>query len=112
MRYGFVIPIGDVQTIAELAHLGEEAGWNGMFYWDGICIESMAEMYDPWIVMAAMAMRTKRVRLEPLLLPSRVAVPGKSPAKRLPLITSHRDVLFYQSDWEQSTTKDSARLGK
>lgn len=69
MRYGFVIPIGDVQTIAELTRLGEEAGWDGMFYWDGICIESMAEMYDPWIVMAAMAMHTKHVRLGAIITP-------------------------------------------
>lgn len=69
MRYGFIIPIGDIHTIAELAHLGEEAGWDGIFYWDGIYIESMPEMYDPWIVMAAMAMRTQRVRLGAIIMP-------------------------------------------
>ncbi|GHO49406.1 LLM class flavin-dependent oxidoreductase [Ktedonospora formicarum] len=69
MQYGFVIPIGDIHTIAELAQLGEEAGWDGMFYWDGIYIESMPEMYDPWVVMAAMAMRTQRVRLGAIITP-------------------------------------------
>jgi len=69
-----VIPTGDPRTVAELAREVEEAGWDGAFYWDGICVGDM-ETYDPWVVMAAMAMRTERVRIGAVLTP---------PARRRP----------------------------
>ncbi len=69
MQYGFIIPGGDIQTIIELACEAEKAGWDGVFYWDGIYIESMGPMYDPWLVLAAIAMRTKRVRIGAVLTP-------------------------------------------
>jgi alkanesulfonate monooxygenase SsuD/methylene tetrahydromethanopterin reductase-like flavin-dependent oxidoreductase (luciferase family) len=74
LRYGFVIPTGDPRVIAELAREVEEAGWDGAFYWDGICVGEM-DTYDPWVVMAAMAMRTERVRIGAVLTP---------PARRRP----------------------------
>ena len=74
MRYGFVIPTGGPRVVAELAREVEEAGWDGAFYWDGICVGEM-ETYDPWVVMAAMAMRTERVRIGAVLTP---------PARRRP----------------------------
>ena len=38
MRYGFVIPTGGPRTVADLASEVEEAGWDGAFYGDGICV--------------------------------------------------------------------------
>jgi alkanesulfonate monooxygenase SsuD/methylene tetrahydromethanopterin reductase-like flavin-dependent oxidoreductase (luciferase family) len=38
---------------------GEAAGWDGVFFYDAICVGEM-ETYDPWIVMAAMAMTTTK----------------------------------------------------
>ena len=75
MNYGFIIPKGDPLTVAELAHEAEEEGWDGAFYWDGIYVGEGWEIYDPWGVMAAMAMRTERVRIGALLTP---------PARRRP----------------------------
>ena len=75
MNYGFIIPKGDPLTVAELAHEAEEAGWDGAFYWDGIYVGEGWEIYDPWVVMAAMAMRTERVRIGAVLTP---------PARRRP----------------------------
>jgi hypothetical protein len=69
MQYGFVIPGGDLQTLIDLASEAEETGWDGVFYWDGIYIEGAGPMYDPWVVLAAMAMHTKRVRLGAVLTP-------------------------------------------
>lgn len=69
MQYGFIIPGGDISTILELAGEAEAAGWDGIFYWDGIYIPSAGPMYDPWVVLAAIAMRTKRVRIGALLTP-------------------------------------------
>ena len=75
MRYGFIIPKGDPRTVADLAREVEEAGWDGAFYYDGIDVGEGWELYDPWVVMAAMAMRTGRVRIGAMLTP---------PARRRP----------------------------
>ena len=75
MRYGFIVPKGDPRTVAGLARKAEEAGWDGVFYFDGICVGEGMEIYDPWVVMAAMAMQTERVRLGAILTP---------PARRRP----------------------------
>ena len=48
--------------MADLAAEAEAAGWDGVFYYDAIAIGHM-EVYDPWVVLAAMAIRTQRVRL-------------------------------------------------
>jgi alkanesulfonate monooxygenase SsuD/methylene tetrahydromethanopterin reductase-like flavin-dependent oxidoreductase (luciferase family) len=74
LRYGFLIPTGGPRVVAELAREVEAAGWDGAFYWDGICVGDM-ETYDPWVVMAAMSMRTERVRIGAVLTP---------PARRRP----------------------------
>ncbi|HUP27001.1 MAG TPA: LLM class flavin-dependent oxidoreductase [Chloroflexia bacterium] len=71
MQYGFVIPGGDIHSIAELAQEAEEAGWDGVFIPDCILIEAHADPafigFDPWVVLAAMAMRTERVKLGTML---------------------------------------------
>jgi alkanesulfonate monooxygenase SsuD/methylene tetrahydromethanopterin reductase-like flavin-dependent oxidoreductase (luciferase family) len=69
MQYGFILPHGNIHELAELAYQAEVAGWDGIFYWDGIYIQEAGPMYDPWIVLAAMAMRTERVRLGLILTP-------------------------------------------
>lgn len=71
MRYGFVIPKGNPRTVAKMAHELEESGWDGAFYWDGMSLVGpwAGEVYDPWVVMAAMAMRTTRVRLGAIVTP-------------------------------------------
>jgi alkanesulfonate monooxygenase SsuD/methylene tetrahydromethanopterin reductase-like flavin-dependent oxidoreductase (luciferase family) len=68
VKFGFTVTTGDPRTVAELAAEVEAAGWDGVFYWDAIAIGEM-EMYDPWVVMAAMAMRTDRVRLGAIVTP-------------------------------------------
>jgi alkanesulfonate monooxygenase SsuD/methylene tetrahydromethanopterin reductase-like flavin-dependent oxidoreductase (luciferase family) len=75
VRYGFIVPKGDPRTVAGLAREAEEAGWDGVFYFDAICIGEEMEIYDPWVVMSAIAMRTERVCLGAILTP---------PARRRP----------------------------
>lgn len=48
--------------MAELAAEAEVADWDGVFYYDAVAIGGL-ELYDPWIVLAAMAMTTSRVTL-------------------------------------------------
>jgi hypothetical protein len=74
IKLGIIITAGDPRTAAEQAALAEQRGWDGAFTWDAIAIGSM-DVYDPWIVMAAMAMRTERVRLGAIVTP---------PARRRP----------------------------
>jgi alkanesulfonate monooxygenase SsuD/methylene tetrahydromethanopterin reductase-like flavin-dependent oxidoreductase (luciferase family) len=74
MQHGFIITGGDPRTQAELAARAEAAGWDGVFTFDAIAIGDM-EMHDPWVVLAAMAMRTQRVRLGAMVF---------APARRRP----------------------------
>jgi alkanesulfonate monooxygenase SsuD/methylene tetrahydromethanopterin reductase-like flavin-dependent oxidoreductase (luciferase family) len=68
VKYGFIVTTGDPRTIADLAADAEAAGWDGVFYWDGISIGEM-DTYDTWVVLAAIAMRTERVRLGAIVTP-------------------------------------------
>jgi alkanesulfonate monooxygenase SsuD/methylene tetrahydromethanopterin reductase-like flavin-dependent oxidoreductase (luciferase family) len=68
IRAGIIITAGGPREAAELAAEAEAAGWDGVFTWDGIALGPMYT-YDPWIVMAAMAMRTSRVRLGAIITP-------------------------------------------
>jgi alkanesulfonate monooxygenase SsuD/methylene tetrahydromethanopterin reductase-like flavin-dependent oxidoreductase (luciferase family) len=68
MQYGVIITTGDPGTVVELAAEAEAAGWDGVFYFDAIAVGTM-ELYDPWVVLAAMAQRTERVRIGAILTP-------------------------------------------
>ena len=74
MRYGIVLTTGDPRLAAELAAEAEAAGWDGVFTFDAIAIGD-DEMYDPWIVLAAIAMRTERVTIGAIVF---------APARRRP----------------------------
>ena len=71
MKFGFYTPnfefCGDVRVLADLAHEAEDAGWDGFFIWDHLQFREPA--VDPWVALAAMAMRTRRIRLGPLVTP-------------------------------------------
>jgi hypothetical protein len=64
MRFGIVVNAGDPREMAQLAAEAEAAGWDGVFYYDAIAMGD-AEVYDPWVVLAAVAIRTERVTLRP-----------------------------------------------
>jgi alkanesulfonate monooxygenase SsuD/methylene tetrahydromethanopterin reductase-like flavin-dependent oxidoreductase (luciferase family) len=69
MKYGLNLPNGgiggDARTLAELAQRAEAAGWDGVFLEDYIVWQSVQDTptYDPWVALAAMALRTERIRL-------------------------------------------------
>jgi len=73
-RYGFIIyTAGDINDIVDLAVEAEAVGWDGVFYWDGIFLERHAlagdHIYDPWVVLAAIAIRTHKIRIGNVLTP-------------------------------------------
>lgn len=63
LKTGFVFPIGDARTAATFAREAELAGWDGFFVWEGVWGE------DAWVMLAACAMVTEKIRLGTLLTP-------------------------------------------
>ena len=69
MRYGLNLPNGgacsDARTLAEFAALAECSGWDGVFLEDYIVYQGRQDIptHDPWLALAAMALRTQRIRL-------------------------------------------------
>ncbi|MFW9928930.1 MAG: LLM class flavin-dependent oxidoreductase [Candidatus Thorarchaeota archaeon] len=63
MKFGFVLPLGDAKTAVELATLAEEHGWDGFFVWEPVW------GIDAWVSLAAVSMKTKKVRLGTLISP-------------------------------------------
>ena len=63
MLSGFILPGGDATKQLELALVAEDAGWDGVFVWEG------GYGVDAWTLLAAIAARTGRVRLCTMLRP-------------------------------------------
>ncbi len=66
MKFGLSIPqfehFADVRRLADLASDAERAGWDGFFVWDHILFDNLwRPMVDPWIALAAIAMRTNSI---------------------------------------------------
>ena len=82
MQYGFVIEGGDPASICKLAQEAEAAGWDGVFIADAIDLvmgknAPPLPWFDPWIVLAAIATTTERIRFGPIITP----VPRRRPWK-------------------------------
>jgi alkanesulfonate monooxygenase SsuD/methylene tetrahydromethanopterin reductase-like flavin-dependent oxidoreductase (luciferase family) len=63
MKYGLVFPRGDPRTAADFARMAEEAGWDGFFVWEPVW------GFDAWVMLAAAAMQTDRIRLGTMITP-------------------------------------------
>jgi alkanesulfonate monooxygenase SsuD/methylene tetrahydromethanopterin reductase-like flavin-dependent oxidoreductase (luciferase family) len=85
VRYGIVLTTGDIHEIGALAREAEEAGWDGVFTWDGINIPGADPIYDPWVTMAVMAMQTERVRFGAIVTPPSRRRPWKLARETLTL---------------------------
>ena len=77
MKYGINLPnfgwFGDIDTLIEVAVEAEDAGWDGFTLWDHMLVFKQEEMVlpfvDPWIVLAAIACNTSKMKLCPLVTP-------------------------------------------
>ena len=63
MKYGFVLPGGSAPEQLEQAVLADQCGWDGVFVWEA------AYGVTAWTLLAAIAARTKRIRLGTMLTP-------------------------------------------
>jgi alkanesulfonate monooxygenase SsuD/methylene tetrahydromethanopterin reductase-like flavin-dependent oxidoreductase (luciferase family) len=62
MRFGIVTSYGSVHDYVRMAREAEAAGWDGVFVWDDISVER-GDVFDPWVLLGAMAAVTERVTL-------------------------------------------------
>jgi alkanesulfonate monooxygenase SsuD/methylene tetrahydromethanopterin reductase-like flavin-dependent oxidoreductase (luciferase family) len=75
MRYGLDVPTaGDYASphrLADLAAEAEDAGWDGFFLLDVLFAGEQMDtpVVDPWIALAAVAMRTEHIRLGAMVTP-------------------------------------------
>src|SRR5258708_4377402 len=75
MRYSVNVPnFGEVaapEVFAEVARRAEEAGWDALLVWDHVVGENDLrwEIADPWILLAAAALATSRIRLGTAITP-------------------------------------------
>lgn len=83
MRYSITLgaagPGRDPRSLAELARVAEDSGWDAVFLEDYIAYQGDTEVptYDPWVCLAAMAMTTTSIRLGTTVTP----VPRRRPWK-------------------------------
>jgi alkanesulfonate monooxygenase SsuD/methylene tetrahydromethanopterin reductase-like flavin-dependent oxidoreductase (luciferase family) len=61
VHFGFVVPYADAREFAQIAALGEQHGWDGIFTWEAVF------GVHAWVTLAAAAMTTERIRLGTLL---------------------------------------------
>ncbi|MGN6169718.1 MAG: LLM class flavin-dependent oxidoreductase [Solirubrobacteraceae bacterium] len=62
--------LSDPAVLVELAVEAEERRWDGIFLWDHIVYrEPVSAVADPWVALSAIAARTRRLSLGPLITP-------------------------------------------
>lgn len=70
--------LADPLVVARLAAEAEQAGWDGFFVWDHLNWHAPVRLVaDPWIVLAAVAATTERLRLGPMVVPLARRRPAK-----------------------------------
>ncbi len=75
MKYALYMPnfgtSSDPKLVADLAREAEEAGWDGFFLSDNILWTDPQNqpVGDPWVMLAAIALATSRVRLGTMITP-------------------------------------------
>jgi alkanesulfonate monooxygenase SsuD/methylene tetrahydromethanopterin reductase-like flavin-dependent oxidoreductase (luciferase family) len=75
MRFAIDVPnfgdFADPTVVAGLARRAEDAGWDGLFVWDHVTHrkELHREIADPWVLLTAAALATRRIRLGTMITP-------------------------------------------
>jgi len=63
--------LSDPHALVDVAMAAEAGGWDAVFVWDHLLrpVEQATYIADPWIMMAAIASATARVRIGPMVTP-------------------------------------------
>ena len=69
MKAGVLITGGPARGQVALARAADDAGWDGVFTFDGIHVGDDIEIHDPFALLAAFAMATSHVRLGAIVHP-------------------------------------------
>jgi alkanesulfonate monooxygenase SsuD/methylene tetrahydromethanopterin reductase-like flavin-dependent oxidoreductase (luciferase family) len=116
MRYGaYFSSVGlfsDPNLVAELAYEAEEAGWDGVFIWDHIGQPNFA--VDPWVTLAAMAMKTQFIKLGPIVTPIPRRRPWKLARETVSLdhLSHGRLILGVGIGWSEKEFETFGEVGK
>ncbi len=62
MKFGVITSFGSVHDYVDMARDAEASGWDGVFAWDDISVDR-GDVFDPWVVLGAMAAVTERITL-------------------------------------------------
>jgi hypothetical protein len=117
MQFAIDLPLfgslSNPHLAAELAHEAEEAGWDGLFVWDHLTyhqpgLPKPVGAADPWILLTAIALRTREMKLGPMVTPFWIAGnwPHKKPFRRAALF----DGVFPQKSGSDLTPEDVREL--
>jgi alkanesulfonate monooxygenase SsuD/methylene tetrahydromethanopterin reductase-like flavin-dependent oxidoreductase (luciferase family) len=119
MRRGiFLAPFDELsepQAVADLAVRAEERGWDGFFLWDHVVYRApVRAVADPWITLAAVAARTSRVLIGPLITPLARRRPHQLARETVTLdrLSAGRLVLGVGLGSERTGEFDPARFGE
>jgi len=83
MRYSVNVPnfgeFAEPEVFAEVARRAEEAGWGALLVWDHVVGEKELrwQIADPWILLTAAALATRRIRLGTAITPVARRRPSK-----------------------------------
>jgi alkanesulfonate monooxygenase SsuD/methylene tetrahydromethanopterin reductase-like flavin-dependent oxidoreductase (luciferase family) len=72
MKYGISLPnMGPAQELVALGVAAEAAGYDGVFLWDHLHFlrDAHLDVHDPWVLLGALAVRTRRVLLGTMVTP-------------------------------------------
>jgi alkanesulfonate monooxygenase SsuD/methylene tetrahydromethanopterin reductase-like flavin-dependent oxidoreductase (luciferase family) len=75
MRFAVDVPnfgdFADPRVVADLARRAEDAGWDGLFVWDHVTHQKDLRRHiaDPWVLLTAAALATRRIRLGTMITP-------------------------------------------
>ena len=61
---------GDARTLVEMAVEIEVNGWDALFLWDHLRGPGVEPCVDPWVALAAIAIRTERIVLGTMVTPN------------------------------------------
>lgn len=114
MKRGINLPnMADPSELVDLAVAAEDLGWDGVFLWDHVAYADAVELpvFDPWVVLGAIAQATSRVRLGPMVTPLARRRPWRvaQEVATLDHLSGGRAVLGVGLGWP--ATEDFARFG-